>query len=85
MENVFIDTDIIVDFITGKKPFSLEAAGICSLIDKKKIKGYVSSLSFSYLYYVLRKFGIHFDYKNNFRYSFLNIYKPTTNDQIIID
>lgn len=62
MENVFIDTDVIVDFITGKKPFSLEAAGICSLIVQKKIKGYVSSLSFSNLYYVPGKFGMHFDH-----------------------
>jgi len=59
MENVFIDTDVIVDFLTGRKPFSLEAAKIFSLIDQKKIKGCVSSLTFSNLYYVLRKFGTH--------------------------
>ena len=57
MENVFIDTDVIVDFLTDRKPFSLESAKIFSLIDQKKIKGCVSSLSFSNLYYVLRKFG----------------------------
>ena len=59
MENVFIDTDVIVDFLTVRKPFSLESAKIFSLIDQKKIKGCVSSLSFSNLYYVLRKFGTH--------------------------
>ncbi len=59
MENVFIDTDVIVDFLTDRKPFSLESAKIFSLIDQKKIKGYVSSLSFSSLYYVFRKFGTH--------------------------
>ncbi len=59
MENVFIDTDVIVDFLTDRKPFSLESAKIFSLIDQKKIKGCVSSLSFSNLYYVLRKFGSH--------------------------
>ena len=59
MENVFIDTDIIVDFLTDREPFSLESAKIFSLIDQKKIKGCVSSLSFSNLYYVLRKFGTH--------------------------
>ena len=59
MENVFIDTDVIVDFLTDRKPFSLESAIILSLIDQKKIKGCVSSLSFSNLYYVLRKFGTH--------------------------
>lgn len=59
MENVFIDIDVIVDFLTDRKPFSLESAKIFSLIDQKKIKGCVSSLSFSNLYYVLRKFGTH--------------------------
>jgi predicted nucleic acid-binding protein len=59
MDNVFIDTDVIVDFLTDRKPFSLESAKIFSLIDQKKIKGCVSSLSFSNLYYVLRKFGTH--------------------------
>jgi len=59
MENVFIDTDVIVDFLTDRKPFSLESAKLFSLIDQKKVKGCVSSLSFSNLYYVLRKFGTH--------------------------
>ena len=59
MENVFIDTNVIVDFLTDRKPFSLESAKIFSLIDQKKIKGCVSSLSFSNIYYVLRKFGTH--------------------------
>ena len=59
MENVFIDTDVIVDVLTDRQPFSLESARIFSLIDQKKIKGCVSSLSFSNLYYVLRKFGTH--------------------------
>ena len=59
MENVFIDTDVIIDFLIDRKPFSIEAARVFSLIDKNKIKGYVSSLSFSNLYYVLRKAGTH--------------------------
>lgn len=59
MENVFIDTDVIIDFLTDRKPHSLESAKIFSLIDQEKIKGCVSSLSFSNLYYVLRKFGTH--------------------------
>jgi predicted nucleic acid-binding protein len=67
MENVFIDTDVIVDFLTDRKPFSLESAKIFSLIDQKKIKGCVSSLSFSNLYYVLRKFGTHKKVINSLR------------------
>ena len=59
MENVFIDTDVIIDFLTDRKPFSIESAKLFTLIDQKKIKGCVSSLCFSNLYYVLRRFGSH--------------------------
>ena len=59
MTNLFIDTDIIIDFLTDRNPYSREAAIIFTLIDQKKLKGYASSLTFSNLYYVLRKIEPH--------------------------
>ena len=59
MTDLFIDTDVIVDFLIDRKPFSREAAIIFTLIEQKKLKGYASSLTFSNLYYVLRKFESH--------------------------
>jgi predicted nucleic acid-binding protein len=59
MTDLFIDTDVIIDFLTDRKPFSREDAIILTLIEQKKLKGYVSSLTFSNLYYVLRKFESH--------------------------
>jgi len=59
MNDLFIDTDVIIDFLIDRKPFSREAAIIFSLIEQKKIKGHVSSLTFSNLYYVLRKVESH--------------------------
>jgi hypothetical protein len=59
MTNLFIDTDIIIDFLTDRKPYSREAAIIFTLIDQKKLIGYASSLTFSNLYYVLRKIEPH--------------------------
>ena len=59
MTDLFIDTDVIIDFLIDRKPFSREAAIIFTLIEQKKLKGYVSSLTFSNLYYVLRKFESH--------------------------
>src|SRR5512133_1502619 len=56
MTDLFIDTDVIIDFLIDRKPYSREAAVIFTLIEQKKIKGYASSLTFSNLYYVLRKF-----------------------------
>jgi predicted nucleic acid-binding protein len=59
MTNLFIDTDVIIDFLIDRKPHSGEAAIIFTLIDQKKLKGYASSLTFSNLYYVLRKIELH--------------------------
>ncbi len=59
MTDLFIDTDVIIDFLIDRKPYSREAAIIFTLIENKKLKGYVSSLTFSNLYYVLRKFEPH--------------------------
>jgi predicted nucleic acid-binding protein len=59
MTNLFIDTDVIIDFLIDRKPYSREAAIIFTLIDQKKLKGNASSLTFSNLYYVLRKFESH--------------------------
>ena len=59
MTDIFIDTDVIIDFLIDRKPHSREAAFIFTLVEQKKLKGYVSSLTFSNLYYVLRKFESH--------------------------
>lgn len=57
MTYLFIDTDVLIDFLTDRKPFSRDAAVLFLLLDKKKIKGFVSALCFSNLYYILRKFS----------------------------
>ena len=59
MTDLFIDTDVIIDFITDRQPFSREAAQVFTLIDKKKLKGYTSALCYSNLYYILTKYASH--------------------------
>jgi predicted nucleic acid-binding protein len=59
MTDLFIDTNVIIDFLIDRKPYSREAAVIFTLIEQKKLKGYASSLTFSNLYYVLRKIESH--------------------------
>jgi len=59
MADLFIDTDVIIDFLIDRKPYSREAAVIFTLIEQKKLKGYASSLTFSNLYYILRKLESH--------------------------
>lgn len=53
--NVFLDTDVIIDYLLDRKPFADSSEKIFSLIERGHIKGYASSLCFSNLYYLLRK------------------------------
>jgi predicted nucleic acid-binding protein len=59
MIHIFSDTDIILDVITGRMPFSIEASSLFTLIEEGQIKSSTSSLSFSNIYYVLRKYATH--------------------------
>jgi predicted nucleic acid-binding protein len=59
MIHIFSDTDIILDVITGRMPFSVEASSLFTLIEEEEIKSSTSSLSFSNIYYVLRKYATH--------------------------
>jgi predicted nucleic acid-binding protein len=54
MTKVFVDTDICIDLLSGRKPFNAAAQKLFSLADTGKIKVFVSSLSFANIDYVLR-------------------------------
>jgi predicted nucleic acid-binding protein len=54
MTKVFVDTDICIDLLSGRKPFNKSAEILFSLADNNKVKIYVSSLSFSNIDYILR-------------------------------
>lgn len=54
MTRVFIDTDVCIDLLSGRKPFNKAAEIIFSMAESKKIRLFVSALSFSNIDYVLR-------------------------------
>jgi predicted nucleic acid-binding protein len=54
MQKVFIDVDVCLDLLSGRKPFNESAERIFSLGDRKQIRLYVSSLSFSNIDYILQ-------------------------------
>src|SRR5215213_9237265 len=56
---VFIDTDVILDFMIAREPYALDAARIFSLSEKKEISICTTALVFSNAYYILRKLGPH--------------------------
>ena len=55
MTTVFLDTNIIIDFLADRKPFSEDAARLFDLTLKGKLKIYVSALSYNNIYYILRQ------------------------------
>jgi len=58
MTNLFLDTNVIIDFLATREPFSLNAAILFELAEKKKVNLFVSAVSFNTIYYILRqKFG----------------------------
>jgi predicted nucleic acid-binding protein len=59
MQKVFVDTDVIIDFLIDRKPFSGQAAIILSLSEYKNIQVFVSALTFANCYYILKKYSSH--------------------------
>ncbi|MEO6133763.1 MAG: PIN domain-containing protein [Ginsengibacter sp.] len=55
MKQIFLDTNVVIDFLADRKPFSVAAANIFNLAVSGKVKIYISALSYSNIYYILRQ------------------------------
>jgi predicted nucleic acid-binding protein len=64
MKNIFLDTNILIDFFANRKPFSIEAAKLFNYSFKKKINIYISAVSFNNIYYILRQSCSHAETTN---------------------
>lgn len=59
MKNIFLDTNVLIDFFADRKPFSIEAARLFNYSFKKKINIYISSVSYNNIFYILRHSCTH--------------------------
>ncbi len=59
MKRVLIDTDVILDFLFDRKPFSENAAKVLSLCESREISGFITSVIISNIYYILRQTSTH--------------------------
>ena len=59
MDNILIDTDVILDFFFDRLPFSESATQIFSLCESKRINGFVTPVICSNSYYLLRQTAQH--------------------------
>ncbi len=56
MKKVFLDTNIIVDLIADRKPFSKYAIEIFQLAEESKVEAFTSSHSIATTHYLLKKY-----------------------------
>ncbi|MCH7514663.1 MAG: PIN domain-containing protein [Bacteroidetes bacterium] len=59
MDKVLIDTDVILDFFFDRKPFSEIATQIFSLCESNELKGFMTPVIYSNVYYLLRQTAQH--------------------------
>ncbi len=59
MRQIFIDTNVVIDFLADRRPFSEYAAILFQLAKEKKINIFISAVSFNNIYYILRKVTSH--------------------------
>jgi len=52
---VFLDTNVLLDVLTGREPHSIAAAEIWSRVEAGTLDGCISAVSFNNAYYVLRR------------------------------
>ena len=60
-DKIFLDTDVALDHLADRQPFAEYAHRILALAETGELTVCVSSLSFSNLYYLLRKLKGHTD------------------------
>ena len=56
MEHVFVDTNIVIDLLQKRENFYQEAQELFTKADRKKLKLYISALTFANTYYILSKY-----------------------------
>ena len=55
MKHIFMDTNVVIDFLADRQPFSLHAAKLFDLTIDGKVKIYISAVSYNNIYYILRQ------------------------------
>jgi predicted nucleic acid-binding protein len=60
-DKIFLDTDVALDHLADRQPFAEYAHRLLALAETGELAICVSSLSFSNLYYILRKLKGHAD------------------------
>ena len=55
MKQIFMDTNVVIDFLADRQPFSIDAARLFDLGIDGKARIFISAVSYNNIYYVLRQ------------------------------
>jgi len=55
MKHIFMDTNIVIDFLANRQPFAMDAAQIFDLAVNGKVKIFIAAVSYNNIYYILRQ------------------------------
>jgi predicted nucleic acid-binding protein len=56
---LLIDTNVLIDFLADRKPFSISAGKLFTLSLNKEIKIFISAISYNNIYYILKQSSTH--------------------------
>ena len=56
---LFMDTNVLIDFLADRRPFSLSAGKLFTLALNKKVKIFISAISYNNIYYILKQHTTH--------------------------
>ena len=53
-DRLFFDTNVLLDHLLDREPFADDATELWSMAERREIVGYISAISFNFVYYVVR-------------------------------
>lgn len=56
-DRVFFDTDVLLDHLLDREPFADDATELWSMAERREIAGYISAVSFNFVYYIVRHYA----------------------------
>jgi predicted nucleic acid-binding protein len=61
VKTLFLDTNIVIDFLADRKPFSVPATKLFKLAFQREVMLYISAISYNNIYYLFQKSYTHLE------------------------
>lgn len=59
MKHFLIDTNVVIDFLIDRRPFSMDAAKLFDLSERSQVRLYLTAVSYNNIYYIVKKHSTH--------------------------